>query len=128
SGFPASGANASNTPFPSWLCIAQALQHAEPVEKCDAVNVYSKTVQNDYGLSGQATWLVTSRAFHNQFTAGAAFDRGVVDFTQNTQFGYLNPNGSITGVNAWEDGSTNSNGALEARVYFRSGGSFELLR
>jgi outer membrane receptor protein involved in Fe transport len=117
SGFPASGANASNTPFPSWLCIAQALQHAEPVEKCDAVNVYSKTVQNDYGLSGQATWLVTSRAFHNQFTAGAAFDRGVVDFTQNTQFGYLNPNGSITGVNAWEDGSTNSNGApVDTRV------------
>src|SRR6185437_11595441 len=41
-GFPTSGANAANTPFPKWRCIAQALQFSEPTEKCDAVIVYSK--------------------------------------------------------------------------------------
>src|ERR1019366_5479393 len=69
-GFPASGANAANTPFPKWRCIAQALQFSEPVEKCDAIIVYSKTVQNNYGVSGQTTWFLR----HNQLTAGAGFD------------------------------------------------------
>ena len=56
-------------------------------------------------------------ARHNQLTAGAAFDRGTVDFTQNTQFGYLNPDRTITGVNAWQDGSTNGNGTpVDSRV------------
>src|SRR5262249_36537844 len=36
-GFPTSGANASNTPFPFWRCIAQALQLSEPIEKCNGV-------------------------------------------------------------------------------------------
>jgi outer membrane receptor protein involved in Fe transport len=109
-GYPASGANASNTPFPFWRCIAQGLLHSEAIEKCNAVNVFTKSVQNNYGLSGQTTWLGTHGSGHNQLTAGAAFDRSTVGFTQNTQFGYLNPDRSITGINAWEDGSTNSNG------------------
>lgn len=116
-GFPTSGANASNTPFPSWRCIAQAIELDEPNEKCDAVNVYSKTVQNDYGLSGQLTKLASRGAIHNQFTAGAAFDRGTVAYTQNTQYGYIDPDGRITGVPAWQDGSTNEDGVpVDSRV------------
>ena len=116
-GYPASGANASNTPFPFWRCLAQALQHSDPADICNAVNVYSKTVQNDFGLSGQITWIATSGGLHNQFTAGGAFDRGSVDFTQNTQLGYLNADHTITGVNSWEDGSTNYNGTpVDTRV------------
>ena len=121
-GYPASGANAANTPFPKWRCIAQALQFSEPVEKCDAVIVYSKTAQNDFGFSGQFTWVTSPDPFHkgsghNQFTAGSTFDRGTVTFTQNTQFGYLNPDRTITGIASWEDGSTNSNGdPVDSRV------------
>ena len=37
SGFPLSGANASNTPFPSWRCIANALLADEPAEKCNGL-------------------------------------------------------------------------------------------
>jgi outer membrane receptor protein involved in Fe transport len=109
-GFPTSGANASNTPFPKWPCIAQALEQNDPTTSCDALTVYSKEVQNDYGVSGQMTWLTTPGGNHNQFTAGAAFDRGTVAFTQNTQYGYLNPDRSMTGVPAWQD-SVNLNGA-----------------
>ena len=116
-GFPPLGANASNTPFPFWRCVAQGLQHSEPVENCDALTVYSKAVQNDYGVSGQLTWVTSARGFHNQLVAGASYDRGVVDFTQNIQLGFLNPDRSITGINAWEDGSTASNGVpVDSRV------------
>jgi outer membrane receptor protein involved in Fe transport len=116
-GFPTSGANASNTPFPKWRCIAQALQFNEPNEKCNGVIVYSKSVQNDYGFSGQLTSISRSRLGRNQFTAGASLDRGSVTYTQNTQYGYLNPNYTITGVPAWQDGSTNDNGdPVDSRV------------
>lgn len=38
-------------------------------------------------------------------------------FTQNTQLGYLNSDHTITGVNAWEDGSTSSNATpVDTRV------------
>jgi outer membrane receptor protein involved in Fe transport len=107
-GYPTSGANASNTPFPKWRCIAQALRRNNPDATCDAVTIYSKEVQNDYGASGQ----VTKRSSPNQFTAGAALDRGSVDFTQNTQYGYLNSDRTIKGVQAWEDGST----GIDSRV------------
>lgn len=107
SGFPLSGANAANTPFPYWRCIAQGLQFQKTVEKCNAIDVYSKTAQLVYGLAGQVTRFST----RNRLTIGTAFDRGSVNFTQNTQFGYLNADRSVTGIRAWADGSTNSNGA-----------------
>jgi len=107
-GFPTSGANSSNTPFPKWRCIAQALRVDDPDETCDGVTIYSKEVQNDFGASGQ----ITKRNSHHQFTAGAALDRGSVDFTENTQYGYLNPDRAITGVQAWQDGST----GIDSRV------------
>ena len=56
-GYPTSGATAANTPFPFWRCIAQALQQSEPIEKCDGVITSSAAKQNNYGLSGQLTWV-----------------------------------------------------------------------
>jgi outer membrane receptor protein involved in Fe transport len=105
-GFPASGASAANTPFPKWSCIAEAFQLNNPDQTCDAVTIYSKQVQNEYGFSGQFTWIATPKVGRNQFTAGAALDRGSIDYTQNTAYGYLNPNRTITNVPAWQDGST----------------------
>ena len=117
-GYPTSGANASNTPFPFWRCIAQALQHDEPIEKCDGVIIRSFTKQNNYGLSGQVTWSTARGGRRNQFTAGSAWDRSSLSFQQGTQFGYLNPDYTITPVNAFEDGSTNQNGQpVDTRVY-----------
>ena len=116
-GFPTSGANASNTPFPYWRCIAQALQHDEPIEKCNAVIIQSFTKQNNYGLSGQLTWSTSPGGHRNQFTIGSGWDRSSLTFQQGTQFGYINPDYTITPVNAFEDGSTNSNGTpVDTRV------------
>jgi outer membrane receptor protein involved in Fe transport len=104
-GFPTSGANAANTPFPFWRCIAAGLLDNGLDEKCNGLVNTTRAAQNNYGASGQMTWLKEQHAGHNQFTAGAAYDRGIVDFTQSTQFGYLNPDRSIAGIDSFNDAS-----------------------
>ena len=110
SGFTANSQNPDNTPFPSLACIANALLLADPDETCDAANIYSREVQNEFGASGQLTWVTTPKGFHNQLTVGGVLDRGIINYTQNTQFGYLLQSGAIVGVPAWQDGSTSANG------------------
>lgn len=105
SGFPTTG-NSSTMPFPFWRCLAQALQSAEPIEKCNAIITRDYNHQHNYGFSAQASW----RAGIHRIAAGMAWDGGGVSFQQFTQFGYLNADRiSITPVPAFEDGSTNSN-------------------
>jgi outer membrane receptor protein involved in Fe transport len=109
SGFPTSGATAANTPFPFWRCIAQALQRDEPGEKCNGLLNRARTEQHNYGGSGQLTRLGSSGFGHHQFTVGAAYDASRVGFEQSTQLGYLNPDRSLTGVDAFADGVTGGN-------------------
>jgi outer membrane receptor protein involved in Fe transport len=117
SGVPASGANIATTPFPKWSCIAEALQLGDPDQTCDGVDIYSKEVQNEYGFSGQLTWVSAPKIGRNHFAAGAALDRGSIDYTQNTGYAYVNPNYTLTSVPAWQDGSTSANGApVDSRV------------
>ncbi len=101
-GFPTTG-NATTEPFPYWRCIAQGLEKSEPIEKCTGIITNTFNRQYNYGLSGQAAWLVA----HNRFTAGTAWDRGSMTFQQGSQFGYLNPDRiTVTPINAFADGST----------------------
>jgi outer membrane receptor protein involved in Fe transport len=102
-----------NSSYPSLACIANALALNNPDQTCDAATIYSKAIQNDFGLSGQMTWRGKMRGRQNQFTAGAVFDRGTVNYTQTTQYGYLLPDGQIVGVAAWQDGSTGVNSAVD---------------
>jgi outer membrane receptor protein involved in Fe transport len=103
-GFPTSGENAVNTPFPSWRCIAQALLGDEPSEKCNGLLNRSLSRQHNYGASGQVSWFGGTRGIRHQFTAGTAYDRNRVDYSQLTQLGYLNPARSVVGVPAFADG------------------------
>ena len=114
-GFPTSGATVANTPFPKWRCIAEALVNGDADDRCDGLDIYSTEIQNDYGFSGQATWTTTPRIGRNQFTAGFSLDRGSVDYVQNSQYGYLNPNYTITTVPEWQDGSASVN-PVDSRV------------
>src|SRR5262249_57307621 len=66
----------------------------------------SHTAQDNYGLSGQFTLLGALAGQRNQFTAGAAYDASQVRFSQSTQLGFLNPDRSVTGLNAFADGAT----------------------
>jgi len=114
-GFPTSGENASNTPFPFWRCIANALLNTEPSEKCNALLNTTNTSQQNYGLSGQFTWSGDWGDNRNQLTVGAAYDASTVHFTQSTQFAYLNPDRSLTTVGAFADG-TQIDDAFDNRV------------
>lgn len=106
SGFPTSGANASDTPFPFWPCIAQVLLVDEPAEKCNGLINNTDTLQRNAGGSGQLVRRDTVRGHANQLTAGGGYDRSSVGFNQSTEIGYLNPDRSITGTGAFADGET----------------------
>ncbi len=109
SGFPASGANATNTAFPKWRCIANVLLNDEPAEKCNGLINRTSTTQHNGGLSAQVTHRRTKGTSINLLTAGAAFDASSVRFGQTSQLGYLNADRSITGLNAYADGVTGGN-------------------
>jgi outer membrane receptor protein involved in Fe transport len=114
-GVPTSGATAANTPFPKWRCIAEALVDGDTDDRCNGIDVTSNEIQNDYGFSGQITWVASPGNGRNQFTAGASIDRGSVTYIQNTEYGYLNPNYTITLVPAFQDGAATSN-PVDSRV------------
>ncbi len=103
-GFPTSGANASNTPFPSWRCIGNALLNDEPSEKCNGLINQTQTSQHNGGLFGQVTHRKPMGVRENVFTAGAGVDHSTVGFLQSTELGFLNPDRSVTGVGAFGDG------------------------
>jgi outer membrane receptor protein involved in Fe transport len=113
-GFPLTG-NATTEPFPYWRCLAQGLEGDEPVEKCDGVITNTWTKQNNWGLSGLASW----RTSRNHFTVGTAWDHSSLTFQQAVQFAYINPNRvSLTPVPFFADGSSNSNGIpVDDRAY-----------
>src|SRR5262245_61828192 len=106
-GFPTSGANASNTPFPFWRCIANVLLNDEPAEICNGLNNRTETTQYNTGAFAQLTRRDSvGRNGVNQCTAGGGYDRSRAHFIQSTELGYLNPDRSVTGVGAFGDGET----------------------
>jgi len=118
-GFPASGANITNTPFPKWACIAEALSQGNPDGACDGLNVYSKEVQNEYGLSGQLTWITNPGIGRNQFAAGALVDRNNVTYSQTTDYAYVLPSYYLASVPAWQDSAVRFSGhAPNWSLYF----------
>jgi outer membrane receptor protein involved in Fe transport len=108
-GFPAAGESASNTPFPKWRCIANALLGDEPAEKCNGVINQTSTRQNQFGLTGQLSFDGPVFGFASQSLLGAALDFSSSHFTQASELGYLNPDRSITGVGAFGDGINGGN-------------------
>jgi outer membrane receptor protein involved in Fe transport len=117
-GFPTGGANAGNTPFPYWRCIANVLLEDEPAEKCNGMLNRTDSRQENYGASGQATLSGRLGGQRNQFTLGAGYDTSRVDFRQSAQFGYLNPDHSITPVDFFADGTEldDDGSPVDARV------------
>lgn len=109
SGFPASGANAANTPFPKWRCIGQVLLNDEPGEKCNGVLNRTGSQQRNEGLAGQLSWTSESAQARNVLVGGAAYDTSRTSFSQSSQLGYLNPDRSITPLGAFGDGVSGGN-------------------
>lgn len=119
SGYPASGATASNTPFPKWRCIANALLNTEPGEKCNGLINRTETRQTNHGLAAQLSAQARNGSIDHAIVIGAAYDASRVRFGQSTQFGYLNPDRTVVpvyGPGAFADGTQDSENAFDARV------------
>ncbi|HQR03761.1 MAG: TonB-dependent receptor [Proteobacteria bacterium] len=103
-GFPTGGANAANTPFPYWRCIANILLSDEPGEKCNGLINRTGLQQENYGASMQSVTLGTLAGYRNRMLLGAAYDESRARFTQSTQLGYLTPDRGVQGLPAFADG------------------------
>jgi outer membrane receptor protein involved in Fe transport len=119
-GFPASGADAANTPFPQWRCIANALRHSAPNETCDGLINRTDTRQKNFGLAGQLEGDLTLSGLGHHLLGGLAWDANRVVFSQSTQFGTIRPDRSIAPVAAFADGTQDSGNAFDARVALTS--------
>ncbi|WP_213954828.1 MULTISPECIES: TonB-dependent receptor [unclassified Variovorax] len=122
-GYPSSGATAANTPFPKWRCIANALLNTEPNEKCNGLINRTESKQDNYGLAAQLSADAKTGDIGHLFVVGAAYDGNRTTFGQSTQFGYLNPDRTVTpvfGPGAFADGSQDSENAFDARVALSS--------
>ena len=110
------GETAANTPFPSRLCLGNVRLNDEPAEKCNGLLNRTHTAQHNAGASGQLTRFDSVAGRRNQLAAGAAFDRSRAAFTQSSELGYLNPDRSITGVDAFGDGGV-TGGTVDGEPY-----------
>jgi len=118
-GYPTSGENAGNTPFPKWRCIANARRADEPAEKCNGLINLSSTDQHNAGIAAQLNWQGRWAGVQHQAVLGAALDTSRVRFRQGSELGYLNPDHSVTGVGAFGDGVTGGDvdgGPYDSRV------------
>jgi outer membrane receptor protein involved in Fe transport len=122
---PAGAAALAAQPFPYANCLAQVtaaqtgVQNGEPGEKCTGLLNRTTTAQSNYGFSGQVTVLDSLLGQRNQMTGGIGYDTNRTEFQQTSQLGYINPDRSITGVDAYADGVSggNINGEpLDSRV------------
>ncbi len=100
----APGENAENTPFPSRRCIDNVLANDEPAEKCNGLINRTQAGQQSGGAFAQLTRRDPLASRENIFTAGGGFEASGVDFAQSTELGYLNPDRSVTGLDAFGDG------------------------
>jgi outer membrane receptor protein involved in Fe transport len=100
------GENAQNTPFPSKRCLDNVRLRDEPAEKCNGLINRTNTRQHNAGISGQITWLSAASGGGHHVTMGAAYDDNTAHFLQSSEIGYLNPDRSVTGTNAFADGVT----------------------
>lgn len=72
-------------------------------EECTGMLNRSTTKQKNYGFSGQVTLLDKLAGYKNQFTSGFAYDTNRTDFKQSSEFGYINPDRSVTGTQVFSD-------------------------
>jgi outer membrane receptor protein involved in Fe transport len=95
------GVDPATTPFPSLRCIAQALQGADIGLACNGLVNRSHSRQTNGGIAAQASGHLTAGATTHQVVLGAAFDASRSRFSQTAQAGFIEPDRSVVGVDAF---------------------------
>ena len=88
----------------------------EPNEKCTGLINQTSTKQDSYGLSGALNFEHSLTFAKSNTVIGTALDFSKTKYNQSTQFGYLTPDRSVVGVNAYADGTQYSENAYDNRV------------
>jgi outer membrane receptor protein involved in Fe transport len=98
------GTNFSDA-FPNTTCLQQVqlTGAGQADEECTCKINRSSSQQSNYGFSGQVTLLDALAGHKNQFTSGLAYDTNRTDFQQSSEFGYINPDRSVTGTQVMDD-------------------------
>jgi outer membrane receptor protein involved in Fe transport len=104
------GENALSTPFPSSRCLLDVLGRNEPDETCTGLINRTTTRQHNTGASGQITWHRAAGGRGHQVTLGGAYDDSAAHFVQSSEFGYLEPDRSVTGTGAFADSDVDLDG------------------
>ena len=91
--------DATTTPFPYLLCVAQALQGADTELACNGVLHRSRSRQSQGGVSVQATRKAAIASTTHQLVVGAAFDASRTHFAQSSQAGFLQADRRVQTVN-----------------------------
>ncbi|HWJ54625.1 MAG TPA: TonB-dependent receptor [Vicinamibacterales bacterium] len=106
--------DATTTPFPYLLCVAQALQGADTELACNGVLHRSRSRQSQGGVSVQATRKAELASITHQLVVGAAFDASRTHFSQSAQAGFLRADRAVETVNDFLGGG--GVGAAETTV------------
>jgi outer membrane receptor protein involved in Fe transport len=99
--------------------VANVLLNSAPNETCDGLFNRTRVRQQNTGASLQTSLRTTFAGLDHRILLGAAVDESRVRFTQDTQFGFITANHTITAVSgpgAFADGTQNSPNAFDARV------------
>jgi len=117
---PSVAPSTTGTGLPYLRCLAQAGQAGEPNEKCNALLTRTQTDQNSWGLAGQLTTLAHTAWGRHHALLGFSFDDARSQYAQTSQFGYLKADRSVKVVNAFADGTQDSETAFDQRVNLSS--------
>ena len=86
--------------------LRKRLSLGSPDSACDGVNIYSKQVQNEYGFSGQSTWIANPASGEINSPPERQSTAAALATLRTRDYAYVNPNYASTSVPAWQDGST----------------------
>ncbi|HEX4236312.1 MAG TPA: TonB-dependent receptor [Caldimonas sp.] len=112
--------DATTTPFPYLLCVAQALQGGDTDAACNGVLHRSQSRQQQAGIAAQASGTLQLGATTHRVVVGAAADASRTRFTQSSQAAFLLPDRSVETVVDFlaggDAGAAETNVNLDART------------
>jgi outer membrane receptor protein involved in Fe transport len=112
--------DATTTPFPYLLCVAQALQGGDTDASCNGVLHRSRSRQQQAGIAAQASGTLQWGAATHRLVLGATFDASRTRFTQSSEAAFLRPDRSVETVTEFlaggDAGAAETTVSLDART------------
>ncbi len=100
------------------VCVAGADDNDAGANCSGAIN-RTNSKRKGYGFNAQLTFAQDLAGMKNQFITGVGYDHGQTDFTQSTEFGWVNATRGVDGIGVFsEDGAVNLRGVSKTASIF----------